>query len=72
MEDLQEPMLEAEATKASVADNGVAVEVQVGRPDVASLLGKFHEGTEEESSIVVACGPETLLADCGGGATTTM
>lgn len=66
MEDLQEPMLEAEATKASVADNGVAVEVQVGRPDVASLLGKFHEGTEEESSIVVACGPETLLADCGG------
>lgn len=65
MEDLQEPMLEAEDAKASVADNGVAVEFQMGRPNVASLLGEFHEGTEEESSIVVACGPETLLADCG-------
>lgn len=65
--ELDEPNAEVnqETNKTSVANHAFALEPHLGRPDVASVLDELHNGTEEETSIVVACGPEALLAECG-------
>lgn len=71
MEDLEQSMLESSSTGLlSKAIGSVDVEVDAiiqakeGRPHLATVLDSYHHHLEERSSVVVACGPTSLLEDC--------
>lgn len=67
MDDLEEPMLDQTVepqTKDFEVDHLTALKVQSGRPVISTVLSEYHETAEEESSLVVACGPSSLLTDC--------
>lgn len=68
MDDLEEPMLE-QSTSFSVSSDSSTVggnnlTVKTGRPKISEILDDYHRYSEEDSSLVVACGPDTLLKDC--------
>lgn len=71
MEDLEQSMLESSSTGLlSKAIGSVDVEVDAiiqakeGRPHLSTVLDSYHHHLEERSSVVVACGPTSLLEDC--------